>query len=406
MTSTSTLPFSLANPSTEPAFAPLEDARRATLDLRLGAVLRGAAKGLAFEAAELWLLDDATKRLRRRAAWQDGDRDVAGAPQRVLVDAEADLAALAGGAVVLEDRATTRRWRLHRSAGAAVGVPVSSDLTIHGVLWLLCDSAREFGDGEVELIEVVAGRLALELERDALLVDAPRERLAPKEPTSLVAELPTRSPAVEDLELAGWTSAACGVAMHDWLALEDGRVMALAAAVLDCPGVASESALLAAQATRVAARAHASQANDAGELLSLIGATLVGCNASGEGLSIAVALIDGRGQNGSYAAAGPAIVLRSRPGQTDSWVCEAAPLGWDNDAVYAPRLVKLAENERLILLAGDPGLMSPILERRLGDTLRALTSEGHVSLSARDSLRRLRMAGAEDLHAATAIRRR
>ncbi|MGL5095542.1 MAG: GAF domain-containing protein, partial [Planctomycetia bacterium] len=159
MTSTSTLPFSLANPSTEPAFAPLEDARRATLDLRLGAVLRGAAKGLAFEAAELWLLDDATKRLRRRAAWQDGDRDVAGAPQRVLVDAEADLAALAGGAVVLEDRATTRRWRLHRSAGAAVGVPVSSDLTIHGVLWLLCDSAREFGDGEVELIEVVAGRL-------------------------------------------------------------------------------------------------------------------------------------------------------------------------------------------------------------------------------------------------------
>jgi hypothetical protein len=403
---TPTLPFTLATPAVEPVFAPLDEARRATLDLRLAAVLRGAAKGLDFEAAELWVLDDATKRLRRRCAWQQGVRESSDASHRVLSEAEADLAALAGGAVVLEDRATTRRWRLHRVAGAAVGVPVSSDLTIHGVLWLMAENAREFRDEEVELIEVVAGRLALELERDALLIDAPRERLAPKEPTSLAAELPTRSPAITDLELAGWTESRSGVAMHDWLDLGNGRVMALAASVLDCPGLASESALLAAQAARVAARSHAASAGDAGELLSMIGATLDGCNASGEGLAIAVALLDHQGASGSYAAAGPAIVLRSRPGQTDSWACEAAPLGWDLDAVYAPRIVKLAENERLILIAGEPGVTSPIIERRLADALRALTAEGHASLSARDTLRRLRTAGAEGLGAATAIRRR
>ena len=143
------------------------DARRASLDSRMTAVLRGAAQGFGCTAAELWLLDNATKCLRRRVAWGQGADQKADA--RHLAETEADLAALSGGAVVLETPDEVQPWGLHRAASSAVCLPVSSDRTIHGVLWLFGEEARPFADTEVEVIEIIATRLAVEIERDALL---------------------------------------------------------------------------------------------------------------------------------------------------------------------------------------------------------------------------------------------
>lgn len=143
------------------------DAARSKLDLRLTAVLRGAARGFGYEAAELWLLDDATRRLTRRLAWGVGaDRE---APARTLEEADADLAALAGGAVVLENRSETRDWPLPRPAVSATCLPVSSDRTIHGVLWFFGSNERDLDDLELEVLEIIAGRFAMEIERDMLM---------------------------------------------------------------------------------------------------------------------------------------------------------------------------------------------------------------------------------------------
>ena len=144
----------------------LARARGASLDLRLSAALRGAARGFGYDAAELWLLDEATRRLTRRVAWGAGVTDTA---PRQLEEADADLAALAGSAVVLATRAEARDWPLPRSSNAAACLPVSSDRMIHGVLWFYADSDRDMTDEQLEVLEVVAGRLAVELEREELL---------------------------------------------------------------------------------------------------------------------------------------------------------------------------------------------------------------------------------------------
>ena len=146
---------------------PTQDARRAKLELRMAAVLRGAAKAYGYDAAELWLLDDATRRLTRHTAW--GVVAEKTPPVRTLEEADADVAALAGGAVVLENREATRDWPLPHPATSAVCLPVASDLTIHGVVWFYGANERDLDDRELEMLEIVAGRLAMEIEREQLM---------------------------------------------------------------------------------------------------------------------------------------------------------------------------------------------------------------------------------------------
>ena len=132
---------------------------------RLTAVLRGAVEGFGLAGAELHLLDDTTAELR--VAVDFGDRQTPAA--RALESADADLAALAGGAVVLEDEDAVAEWATPQRCRAAVCVPVSSDTTIHGTLWLYSNQPRVFRDGDLQLIEIIAGRLAVEIERRQLL---------------------------------------------------------------------------------------------------------------------------------------------------------------------------------------------------------------------------------------------
>ena len=160
-------PTPAARPELPVEESPVHDARRAKLDLRMSAVLRGAARGYGYQAAELWLLDDSTRRLTRRIAWGVGAQE--NAPARMLEEADADVAALAGGAVVLECRDSIREWPVPRRATAAACLPVSSDQTIHGVLWFYSDQERDLNDMELEILEIVAGRLAIEIERDRLI---------------------------------------------------------------------------------------------------------------------------------------------------------------------------------------------------------------------------------------------
>ena len=53
---------------------------------------------------------------------------------------------------------------------AAVCVPVSTPTMLLGTLWVFCHKRRDFNDRETNMLEVVAGRLAADLERETLCV--------------------------------------------------------------------------------------------------------------------------------------------------------------------------------------------------------------------------------------------
>ncbi len=132
------------------------------------AVLRAAAAAVGCQSAAMYLLDDDTRNLKLRAHWGLTHTRFA-QPPRPLRGSRADLEALAGHAVTLTDVAESGEWNVPEPAPAAACVPISSATMPLGTLWVFCDRTREFTDAEVNLLEIIAGRLAAELEREVLL---------------------------------------------------------------------------------------------------------------------------------------------------------------------------------------------------------------------------------------------
>jgi transcriptional regulator with GAF, ATPase, and Fis domain len=134
---------------------------------RLAKVLAGATLGLGCNASALYELDDATTELSMRSMVGLSAVRLMDDP-RPLRGAIADLEAMCGAAVVLEDDTMNAYWRVPEPCGAAVCVPVATASMVLGTLWFFCDAPREFDDNATNLMEIVAGRLALELEIESL----------------------------------------------------------------------------------------------------------------------------------------------------------------------------------------------------------------------------------------------
>jgi hypothetical protein len=150
----------------------------AALARRFDAIVRGGAQGLGCQAAAMYLLDEATTELRMRASWGLDESRVCA--RRELEDATADLEALVGHAVVLDNRNLFGLWNVPESEfEAAVCIPISSPTTLLGTLWMYSALPRDFSDRETNLMEIIAGCLAVELEREMLL----REQRGPMPPT-------------------------------------------------------------------------------------------------------------------------------------------------------------------------------------------------------------------------------
>ena len=179
------------------------------LAARLEAVLRGGTEAVDCQAAALYLLDDATSQLKMRSCW-GLPLDRLAAPARPLKGAVADLEALLGHAVVIEDTDVLRHWNVPEEFPAAVCVPVSTSTTLLGTLWIFCREAAGFhlaADERVGDRRRTAGR---RLEREILLREAvaaaevKRQLLAAERLQS--NQLPTISPLLDGWQLAGWTT--------------------------------------------------------------------------------------------------------------------------------------------------------------------------------------------------------
>lgn len=380
-------------PATSPGSAgdqAVRAVRREKLDQRLDAVLRGFVEGFACDGADFFVLSAASNELVLRASHRQSDTEPA-ERRRSLASARADIAAMAGSAIALEDDLDVAGWSVPAWCGAAVCLPVSSDQTIHGTLWLYSNQPRLFADAELQLAEVVAGRLALELEVDAwrsggtgcddptpspaVAVEPappqPPKVLLPK-PAVVQANIrlakPATSPLVDEWELAGWTTpkVAAAPAFYDWQTLADGRTL-VAAGAMTADAYTADGWL---QAARIALRAHADSSQDAGELLTHANHTLWLASPGGEGLAVAVALLDGDGEHSSLAAAGQAGIARWRAASCEWTPTNCPPLGWSERAIYTPRTANLVVRERLVLVTSGHSLPAAAAIHRMAGKLR------------------------------------
>ncbi len=137
------------------------------LSERLHFVLRATTELLNCSAAGLYMLDESTTSLKLRSAF-GLDSQAFLSPPRRLEEAVADIEALAGNAVVIEDTESRPHWRVPEKCKAAMCVPVSSSTTILGTLWMFRDHIADFTPNEQNLAEITSGRIAADLERAIL----------------------------------------------------------------------------------------------------------------------------------------------------------------------------------------------------------------------------------------------
>jgi serine phosphatase RsbU (regulator of sigma subunit) len=360
---------------------------------RMEAVLKGGAEAVGCPAAALYLLDEATTSLKLRAAF-GLPKDKLLAPARPLRGAVADLEALVGHAVVLEDTSLLPHWRCPEDYPAAVCVPVSSPTVPLGTLWVFSDVPRDFAPEETNLIEIVAGRLAADLEREMLLAAGAqakeRDRQFDVASRWQQDRLPSVAPLADGFEVAGWTAQAAGVGgdFHDWSVLPDGR---LAVVVGDAQGTLLEAGLSAA-ALQTAIKAHAGYRHDAGQLLARASDTLWTGSAGEQHAAVFYGLIDPDSGMLEFAAAGPvAGILLSGERSREVLASQAPPLGAGPESQYQADHRVLQRGDVLILLSEGARHAADEAGLAIGESQIAELASKHQNESADELLTRIRV---------------
>jgi serine phosphatase RsbU (regulator of sigma subunit) len=327
-------------------------AEKEHLATRLQAVLRGGAQAVGCDAAALYLLDEATSKLKLRSCW-GLPLDRLTAPARTLQGAVADLESLLGHAVVLEDAAMMRQWRAPEDFAAAVCVPVSTSTTILGTLWMFSNTKRDFTASQTNIVEVIAGRLAADLEREMLW----QEGFAAAEIKKQIAaaerlqrnQLPSVAPLLDGWDVAGWTEQAgsLGGDFHDWFCLPDGL---LAVAV----GHAMEGgveAALAASGLKAALRAHGQYYREAQQALKRLNLTLWTGSAGDQHATLFYGLIETATGRVCASSAGRPAALIIRSGGWESLTQITPQLGEGPESLYEQTGHDLQPGETLALFS-------------------------------------------------------
>lgn len=297
---------------------PLETPEPRHLAERMEAVLQGGAEAVGCQAIALYLLDEATTELKMRACWGlPLDRLIG--PARPLQGAIADLEAMLGHAVVLEDAENMPQWNAPEDFASAVCVPVSTSTNLLGTLWVFCNQKRDFTPRQTNLLEIVAGRLAADLEREVLLregVDAAAMKRELAEAERLQrSQLPKLSPLLDGWQLAGWAGQAqdqgVGGAFYDWFSQPRGT---FAAVVGDSCSRGVEGALAAA-ALRAAVRAHGQYHRQSRQTLQHANLTLWTGSAGDQRASLFYSTIETATGHVCFSLAGqPSVLLVRREG--------------------------------------------------------------------------------------------
>ena len=354
---------------------------------RLEAVLRGGAEALGCEAAGLYLLDDDTSHLKLRAVWGlPAERLLE--PPRPLRGALADLEALVGHAVALEDVQLLPHWRVPEPFAAALCVPVSTPTIPVGTLWFFADRARPFTSEQTQLAEIVAGRVAADLERDVLLRQGVRTKQLERELHEARRWQQLRLPAIAPL-LDDWQVSGCTVAddelsgsFHDWSILSDGT---LALVVADCHRLTVDAALTAATVL-TAVRAHLNYRHSPERLVEHVNETLWSASPGDWPVSLFCGAVQPEQGEFAYCATGRLQAFLVGAGQVRSLLTGTAAVGVELEQTFQLERCQLERGECLVIITAGPQEMEqPTLQQ---PQLVELVGQ-HGELSAKHLLERL-----------------
>ena len=127
-------------------------------------LLKESAKLADFCAASLYLLDSRQKMLKLRSCWGLPEERLLD-PPKPLHESLADVEAILGQIVVINEDYLLESWQVPEDFPMAVCVPVMTQQSVWGTLWLFADQRRDCTEHELSLLEYIAGRFAAELEK-------------------------------------------------------------------------------------------------------------------------------------------------------------------------------------------------------------------------------------------------
>ncbi len=350
---------------------------------RLQAAVKAAAQAVEGPAAALYLLDESTTELKLRSCW-GLPFDRLTAPARRLQGSLADLEALLGHAVVLENTSLMPGWNAPEDFAAAVCVPVSSSTTILGTLWVFCDETRDFTDQQTGMVEIAAGKIASDLEREMLLREGVEGAQLRKQWAAAERmqknQLPTVSPLLDGWQIAGWAAQAQGLggAFYDWFCLPDGLMACALGESLD-RGL--ESAL-SASAVKAALRAHAAYHREAERVLQRLNLTVWTNSAGDQYADVFFGLVETATGRVCCSAAGRPSVVHLSPDRWVSHTLKSPLLGESPESEFEQSGCELAAGEALVVFSKGFREAKNKGGCRLGEAGIAQLLAGNMHLSA------------------------
>ncbi len=322
----------------------------AHLALRLEAILQGGAEAIGCQAAAVYMLDDATTELEMRSSWGLPNQRLF-EPARPLRGSVADLEALIGHAVIINDADLLPRWNIPEPYAAAICVPVSSPTEPLGTLWMFADRVTEFTPEQTNLVDIIAGRVSAELQREALLTECVSSKHVDRQLVRAAQwqrdHHPNVMPLLEDWRLVGWTSESpmLNSGFFDWFVPSDGS---LAVTLGHGAGPMIQSALTAAT-LQSSIRSHAQHVHDPCELLGQVNETLWNGSAGGNFASAFFGMIDPDTGVLRYCAAGETgALLVGRQGVT-LLTSPSPPLAGEPDNNFRQQTVQLDRGDFVVL---------------------------------------------------------
>ncbi len=191
------------------------------LSNRLRESLQRAAEQTGSDAAAIYLLDDATSQLKMRCCWGLPTSQLAN-PARPLRGALADLEALMGNAVLVENTKLAPEWNCPENFAAAFCLPIGSPTMPQGTLWLWSEHVRDFSSADIEVAKAAADKILVDIERSVLADEVLKTRGINRQidSASMVqsSRLPNAQQLHTDYEIGGWTfqGQTLGGNFHTW----------------------------------------------------------------------------------------------------------------------------------------------------------------------------------------------
>ncbi len=260
---------------------------------RLEAALASAVEVTGATAAGLYVLDDSTSELKLRVSHNLPESRLLD-PPRSLQGSLADLEALSGNAVVLEDTKLLPHWPCPEDVPSAVCIPVATSTTPLGTLWVFADEERDFSDQETNLLEIIAGKLAVDLERDQLIAERRSSQKLTRQKNQIAdrqkAQLPNVKPLVEGWDVSAWTQqgSEMGGDFHDWAVIEDGKLAIFVGDAMDD----NFDAVMTSTSLATAVKANCRIAHTAEVMMDRVNRTFWAASAGDHFASLAYSIFD------------------------------------------------------------------------------------------------------------------